>query len=136
MDEHEARAKRGWLAKFQTAFRGIKLGMAGPPSTADSGPNSFYVHLPVAVLVLIAGLVLQVGWFGMSALLLASGLVLVAELFNSSVEFLARAVTGEPDDNVGAALDVASGAVLVAALIAVVVGVAILGSRIWMLLFA
>jgi len=134
MSEHNTEVRPGWVSKFQTAFRGIKLGVAGPSKMAHSRPNSFLVHLPVAVVVLILGVVLKVGSVGIAALLLAVGVVLVAELFNSSLEFLARAVTSESDENVGAALDVASGAVLMASLIAVVVGVVVFGTRVWVIL--
>lgn len=59
----------------------------------------------------------------MCGLMLCVALVVVSELFNSSLESLARAVTKAEDPNVRDSLDIASGADLVASMFAVVVGV-------------
>ena len=48
--------------------------------------------------------------------------VLTAELFNSALETLARVVTRDRDETLGAALDIASAAVLITAAGAVIVG--------------
>ena len=63
----------------------------------------------------------------MGLLLLSIGMVFVAELLNTSIEFIASAVTSNYDPRIEAALDVASGAVLVASLVAVIVGGLVLG---------
>ena len=52
---------------------------------------------------------------------------MAAELFNSAIERLAREVDREHNPNVGVALDIASGAVLVAAVGAAIVGSLIFG---------
>ena len=105
---------RSWSAKFANAVRGVGLGAAGQ--------SSFAVH-GVAILV-VAGCAVGLGVSPVEwcALLLCIGLVLTAELINSAIEHLARAVTEEHHPLVGAALDIASGAVLVAALISVLIG--------------
>jgi len=131
--------RRTWLDKFRSAWRGVWLGVRGPRafestvaggaqrSLASNSPNSFWVHAPVAVAVVVAGLFLNVGSTSIALLVLSIGLVVVAELLNTSIEFLASAITSEYDARVEAALDVASGAVLAACLIAVVVGGVVLG---------
>ncbi len=48
--------------------------------------------------------------------------VLAAEMFNSALESLARSITSNHDENIADALDVASAAVLLAAVGAAVVG--------------
>jgi diacylglycerol kinase len=57
--------------------------------------------------------------------------LLFAELFNSAIEHLAQAITADHDDHLRDALDISSGAVLVASLGAAAVGVAILGMHVF-----
>jgi diacylglycerol kinase len=58
-------------------------------------------------------------------IILAIALVWLAEGFNTAIERLSDAVTVEPNENIGYAKDVAAGAVLMAAIIAVVIGLTI-----------
>ena len=104
--------------KFACAARGIAVGIRGQ--------SSFYVHLPAALIVVAAGMWLNVSHAEWLALLLSITVVLAAELFNSSIEHLARAVTREEHPEIRDALDIASGAVLVTAIGAGVVGVVVL----------
>ena len=93
------------------------------------GQSSFYMHFAITALVFVAAIFLQVSLLEWCVLLLCMGLVLSAELFNSSIEFLARAITDEQDDDIRDALDIASGAVLMAAIFAAIIGVTILVFR-------
>ena len=106
-----------WIDKFRNAFRGLRLGMLGQ--------SSFSVHLPMTVLVLVVARILNCSLLQYGILLLCIALVLGLELMNSAVEHLARGLCNEHNDEVGKALDIASGAVLVAAIIASIVGIAI-----------
>ena len=136
--------KRTWRDKFRSAIRGVCLGVKGPRSfertcgtlgsVASKSPNSFWVHFPMAVVAILAGLILNIGLDSIGLLLLSIGLVVVAELLNTSIEFLASAVTSEYDQRIEAVLDVASGAVLVASFIAVVVGTLVLGRGLFAML--
>jgi diacylglycerol kinase len=103
-----------WLQKFRCAFRGI--------GWAVSTQDSFAVHIPFAILVMLAAWWMQCGLVEWSILLLCIGIVLVAELFNTAIECLARAITREQHPEIGRALDIASGAVLAASITAVFVG--------------
>jgi diacylglycerol kinase len=114
MSEPYRPARQSWLCKFTTAFRGCWRGM--------HGHNSFLIHLPAAVLVLAAAGYWEVTRGEWCVLVLAIALVIAAELLNSSVEALAKAVTQVEDPHVALALDIASGAVLFAAGGAAVVG--------------
>lgn len=58
--------------------------------------------------------------------MLTIGLVLVAELFNAALETLADYLHPEQHPEIGAAKDIAAGAVLIAAIAAVLVAVAFL----------
>jgi undecaprenol kinase len=125
-------SNQGWTAKFRLAFSGLWLGVKG---TSDSvGQNSFQLHIPFSIVVIAAGIWLNVGWVSMAILMLCIGVVMVTELINTSLEALSRAVTREQDPNIGAALDIAAGAVLLASLTAVVVGVLVFTPHVMALL--
>jgi diacylglycerol kinase len=117
---------RSWPAKFQSAFRGIWL--------AISRERSFAVHVPVAVAVLIAGVLLRVNLLEGCVLGLCVVIVLSAEVFNTSIEFLSREIARDQRPGIAAALDMASGAVLLAALGAAGVGAAIFLHRLSLML--
>lgn len=68
---------------------------------------------------------------GVAAVVLASALVLVAELVNTAVEAVVDLIAPGPDARAAAAKDVAAGAVLVAAVAAVAVGLAVFGPPLW-----
>ncbi len=104
-----------WLRKFSNALRGIRVGMFGQ--------SSFAIHLPAAVVVLVVGMVCNVTWPEWYVLILCITIVLAAELFNTALEKLAKAITREQHPEIRDALDIASGAVLVTAIGAAVVGV-------------
>jgi diacylglycerol kinase len=83
---------------------------------------------------MIAAVVLNVSLIEWCTLVVCIGVVLAAELFNTAIECLAKAITREFDDHVRDALDIASSAVLLAAVAASVVGVTIFAFRlgVWM----
>ena len=79
------------------------------------GHSSFAIHLPCAALVVaIAGL-LRVSRLEWSILLLCIFGVLTAELFNSALESVAKAIDTRHNPHLAAALDIASAAVLTSA---------------------
>ena len=108
------RKRRRWRAKFGDAFRGMKRGVRGQ--------SSFFVHFFTAALVVAAGLVLHCAAWEWCALLGAIGFVLTAELFNSAIETLFRGLDETTRERAWPALDIAAGAVLLASLTAVAVG--------------
>ncbi|MFO1065828.1 MAG: diacylglycerol kinase [Pirellulales bacterium] len=114
-----------WLRKFGYAFRGVAFGIRGQ--------SSFAVHLPVAIAVIALAAFLNCAMWEWCILLLCIGLVIAAELMNSSIEELARGLCREHNEHVGRALDTAAGAVLIAAVFSAVVGCLILGARTWAL---
>jgi diacylglycerol kinase len=105
---------RSWIRKFSDAFRG--------GAVAVRGHSSFWVHLPCALLVAVAGIVWNLDAWEWGIVGLCVVLVLVAELFNTALEELAKAVAPAFNPHVRDALDVASAAVLVAAVGAVALG--------------
>jgi len=79
----------------------------------------------------VCGMAVGLGCDGMewAVLGLAMGLVWVAEAFNTAIERLADRVEPEWDAEIGRIKDMAAGGVLLAAIVAVVVGVGIFGRK-------
>jgi diacylglycerol kinase len=113
--------RRSWPGKFRDAAIGVWRGAAGQ--------CSFAVHVPAAVLVVAAGAILQVSRIEWCLLALCIATVFSAELFNSALERIAKAIDRDYNEHLADGLNIASGAVLAAAIGAAVVGVLVLGSR-------
>lgn len=82
----------------------------------------FRLHLVAALVVLGAGWFLRLDRLDWILVTVSIALVLVAEAFNTSLEFLADAVTLEHNPQIGMAKDAAAGAVLISAAFALVAG--------------
>lgn len=85
------------------------------------------IHLSVAFLVLLLGLALELDSQRWAIIALTMGFVFVSELFNTVIEAAIDLVTEEYHPLAKKAKDVAAGAVLVSAIVAVVVGLLVLG---------
>ncbi|MCA9234750.1 MAG: diacylglycerol kinase family protein [Planctomycetales bacterium] len=116
-DERDFRC-RTWPRKFADALRGIKIAMRGEAS--------YFVHILATAIVIIAGVISRLSPTRWALLALCIATVLAAESLNTAIERLARAVTRKQDPQVRDALDIASGAVLLAAIGAAVAGAIIL----------
>lgn len=117
---------RHLIRKFHYAFRGLGIAFATD--------NSFKFHFSFALLVVALGVAFGVSEAEWIALVFAIGLVVVAELFNTAIEHLVRILVKDHHPEAGTLLDIAAGAVLFAALVALVVGLIVLGPRFWSLL--
>ena len=80
------------------------------------------IHLVALVGVVIAGLVFRIGIVDWMAVVFASGMVFVSELFNTAIEKLADEVDPKWNERIGQVKDYAAGAVLVSASTAIIVG--------------
>ena len=87
------------------------------------------MHLWTAAAVVLVAAVLRVSPGEWCLLAGAIGIVLVAEIFNTSIESLAKAVVSGPHPRVRDALDMAGGAVLLSAVVAAVIGLVVFGNR-------
>jgi len=83
----------------------------------------------MAVAVGTTAVLLRVSLLEAGVLCLCVGLVLAAEMFNTAIELLSREVTRDARPGIAAALDTASGAVLMVSLAAAAVGSVIFFSR-------
>jgi diacylglycerol kinase len=106
------------VASFGWALRGLRMALASERHLR------FHAAATVVVLALAAALPLY-GW-ERAALVLAVGLVWVAELANTAVERLVDLVSPERHPVAGAVKDIAAAAVLVAAVASAGVGLLVL----------
>jgi diacylglycerol kinase len=118
--------KRSWPKRFSDAGRGLWI--------AVRGGGSYTVHLFTTVAVVAAAAFFRVSPTEWCLLILCIALVFAAEIQNTGLEVLAKAVRQEYDPIVRDALDIGSGAVLAAAIGSVVVGLMIFLPYIWKLL--
>jgi diacylglycerol kinase len=110
----EGKPRRTWRAKFGDAFRGFKLGVRGH--------TSFFVHFFFAALAIAAAIVLRCGPLEWCLILGCIGIVLVAELLNSAVETLFHSLDDRTKARARGVLDIAASAVLVASIVAALIG--------------
>ena len=106
--------ERYWIAKFRNAFRGTWQEVRQD--------RSFRVHFSFAAAVIVGAALFGVSLLEWCILLLCITVVLAAEVFNSALESMAKAITDEHDPRIGSALDLGSAAVLIAATGASIVG--------------
>lgn len=126
MSEHESQGAKGspkssraWIRRIGYALRGV--------TGAVARESNFWVYAAVSALVAALAAWLDVSAERWCLLVLCMTTVVVAEMFNTSIEHLARAITRELHPEIRDALDVASGAVVLASIGAALVGLVVLG---------
>ncbi|MCB1203038.1 MAG: diacylglycerol kinase family protein [Verrucomicrobiae bacterium] len=92
---------------------------------------NFRIHAVIALLVTLAGFLFQISSGEWLAVVLSAGVVFMAEVFNTAIEYLADAVHPEADRGVGMAKDAAAGGVLIAAVAAAIVGAIVFLPKGW-----
>lgn len=102
-------------------FKSFGYALAGIGHTTKTQLN-FKIHLLAIVLVAVFGYLFKLSLNEWLWIVLAIGLVLVTELLNTALELLVDLVSPGFNELAGKVKDVAAGAVLVAACIAVVIG--------------
>jgi diacylglycerol kinase (ATP) len=108
---------QGLIASFKYAFKGIGYSL--------KTQRNAQIHTGVAILVVILGFVLKLNTTEWIIIVFAIALVLVAELFNTSIEFLIDLLSPEYHEKAGRAKDIAAGAVLICAIGAAIAGLII-----------
>ncbi len=108
---------RQLLRSFSAAIKGIRVGI--------TGQRNLKIQMGISLLVIVLGISvdLSAGDWGLVAT--AIGLVITAELMNTAVESLVDRVEPRQNPIAGKVKDVVAGAVLIAALTAVVIGVVV-----------
>lgn len=89
------------------------------------------IHLVAAMIALLAGMMLHISRLELIMVIMAISMVFVCEIINTAVEKAVDATTQEYNPIAKIAKDVAAGAVLVAAINSVIVGLLVFGRYIW-----
>jgi diacylglycerol kinase len=110
-------------ASFRYAFAGLRYVLWSERNAR--------IHLAIAILVVLLGAWLRLSAVEWVLIIAAIALVFAGEMLNTVVELTVDMVTVERNPLAKRAKDVAAGAVLVAAIAAAIMGLIILGPRLW-----
>jgi len=105
------------LRSFGYAFKGLAY--------ATKTQRNFRVHLVATVIAVAMGYALHISVNDWQWIILSITLVLVAELFNTAIEALTDLVSPEYNELAGHVKDVSAGAVTLAAVFALIMGLII-----------
>lgn len=105
------------LRSFRYAFKGIV--------TLFSKEHNAWIHAVATMCVITAGFLFDISRMEWLAVVIAIGMVLAAEAFNTAIEYLADFVSPGYNEYIGKAKDVAAGAVLILAVCAVAIALII-----------
>ncbi|HEY9196427.1 MAG TPA: diacylglycerol kinase family protein [Mucilaginibacter sp.] len=105
------------VRSFGFAFKGLAY-------ATKTQPN-FRIHLVMAAIAIVLGIVLDLSGREWRWIMLSIAFVLVAELINTGIETLVDLVSPGYNEKAGHVKDVCAGAVVIAALFALVTGAAI-----------
>ena len=104
-----ARAK-----SFTHAFRGVGI--------LVKSTHNFWIHIFVAVIAIVLGFLLKISHIEWMILILTSGFVMVTEAINTAIEIDIDLTSPNYHPYAKDTKDVAAGAVLISAFVAIVVG--------------
>lgn len=110
---------RGLIKSFGYAFSGF--------AKAVKNERNLRIHLSVASLIITFAYFFGLKRTEWAILFLAIGFVITSELFNTSVEWCADAVTRTENNDIKHAKDIAAAGVIVSAVISLAVGFALFG---------
>jgi diacylglycerol kinase len=114
---------RNFLESFRFACSGLWYALRTQRSTR--------IHLTVAAAVVALGLWLNLSYIQWAVLTLTIGFVLVSEMLNTVAETLVDLTSPDYHPLAKVVKDVTAGAVLLAAIISVIVGLLVLGPPLW-----
>lgn len=117
-----------WKQKFAVAGRGLWV--------AFTEEKSFVVHFLVTGGVIVAGVLLGLEKWEWCVVVLCVMAGLSTELLNTAIERLSKVITREYHPEIRNALDIASGAVLVISIGASILGLTVLGTALWRVVFS
>jgi len=106
-----------FLASIHHALNGIKIGLVKE--------LNLKIHLVATIIVIGAGFILKISTTEWMILVLCIGFVFSAELLNTAVELIADFISPAQHPDIGKIKDIAAGAVLIAAIVSVIVGILI-----------
>lgn len=100
------------IASFRYAINGLRFFL--------QNEHNAWIHLLATILVVILGFILSLQGFEWLFILFAMSLVWVTEIINTAIEQLCNVISPEENSSIGRVKDLAAGAVLVAAIFAII----------------
>jgi diacylglycerol kinase (ATP) len=105
---------RSRASSFRYAFKGLVLFFTTQPNAL--------IHAVAAVIAVTLGFLFDITAWEWGLVIIAIGLVLASEAFNTSIEFLTDLVSPGYNEKAGKVKDLAAAAVLISAIIAAALG--------------
>lgn len=102
------------LKSFAYAYNGIKHTILTQ--------HNFLVHIALATIAVLLGFLLKISIAEWTSIVIVIGMVMAAEIFNSSIEELVNLISPERNVKAGIIKDLAAGAVLILAIAAFITG--------------
>ena len=117
------KAQKSFRNTFKNARKGLRL--------VIKSEINIRIHFVIAIFVLITAYILNFNIYEFCILLFIIGLVIVAEMLNTAIEFTLDSIYHNKYSRmVGMAKDISAGAVMFATFISVLVGIILFGHRI------
>ena len=112
-----------FIAGFGYAFSGLWYALRTQ--------RNAWVHVTIAILAILLGIVLRISAVEFAMIFVAITGVFIAEMFNTVLELCIDLASPEYHPLAKIAKDVAAGAVLLSAMLAVVIGLFVFGPHLW-----
>jgi diacylglycerol kinase len=123
------RLKSEWqkfIASFGYAFSGLGYALRTQ--------RNMRVHVVIGILAIIMGIVLHISTVEFAMIFVAITGVFIAEMFNTVMELCINLSTPEYNPLAKIAKDIAAGAVLLNAILAIIIGLFVFGPHLWALI--
>ncbi|MBP7831399.1 MAG: diacylglycerol kinase family protein [Candidatus Pacebacteria bacterium] len=117
MLDHKGFYPRSRLKSMSNAWRGIKI--------MFRGQYNIWIHTMILGLVVMAGIYFSITLLEWIFIIFAAGMVFAAEAFNTAIEIDMNLTSPEFHPHARDTKDVAAGAVLITAIVALLVGIII-----------
>ena len=114
---------RNIFESFRFAFSGLWYALRTQRNTR--------IHLTIAAAVVVLGVYLELSYVQWAVVTLTIGFVLVSEMLNTVAETLVDLISPGYHPLAKIVKDVTAGAVLLAAIVSIVVGLLVLGPPLW-----
>jgi diacylglycerol kinase len=105
------------IQSFSYAFKGINTLFSTQPNAR--------IHLVIAITTVLLGYFFSISNIEWLLILIVIFIVIVTEAVNTSLEFLGDAVTMDKNENIKKSKDLGAAAVLLASVLAIIVGIMI-----------
>lgn len=115
--EYKKISRKKLKNSFKYAIQGIK--------SAFKTEQNLKIHFIIALLAIILGIAFKISYIEWAVCFLLFGFVITAELLNTAIEVTVDLAMPEKNEKAKLAKDIAAGAVLISAIIAILVGMVI-----------